>query len=737
MKTNLFENLLIEGKAKFTDDIIEPPNTLYASLVRAPFVGQIKDIKLPKGEYIYLDEKDIPDKKYIGEVAKDVPIFPDEAHYVGEIIGCVLAKDKKTAKEIKEKVVIEGIKGEAIKDADEALEKGFSIGTPLVVKNGVLRFSQNDTIFNGQFEVGFQEHFYLEPQSVLVVPLEGKKLKIYCTTQHPVSVQENVADVLGIDVKDVEVEVLRLGGAFGGKEESPTILAVIASIGTYKTGKPVRLTLTREEDAAFTGKRHAYKNEWQVRVSKGGKIKGIDIKFKSNGGYYADLSIPVIERTLLNAEGIYRIPYVNFKGLVAKTNLPPSTAFRGFGTPQAALMIEYIMDYIADKTKIDRLKIRELNFYKKGNKTPYGQTINDFNMYDIFNQMNIEKLWKETQKEVKEFNSSNKYKKMGTGFIPVKYGIAFTSKFLNQGYAFLHLHKDGSVSVATGGVEMGQGITIKMANIVNNILGIPIDRINVMPNKTAIIAHSSPTAASSAVDLNGQALKVAIKKIKRNADSFCMKKYGNKSEWNNNMVQCGKNVFTVKEFVNLLYKERISLSALGHWRTPGLSLNNEKMKGKAFSYFVYGAAFVVSIVDMLTGEIRLKKVKIVHDAGKSFNESVDKGQIIGAFMQGSGYLLWEEVFYDKNGLNRSNNASTYKIPTINEVPNIFEVELLQNSKSDYGVLASKGIGEPPFLYGIASYLSVLNAMKHYSGEFAEVFPPLTAEKIIMYGSKYE
>ncbi len=733
-KSNLYDDLLLEGKVEFVGDIKEMPDTLYGVCLRSPSVGRVKNIELPEGDYVFIGRDDVPKNRCIGIIVKDVPVFPDEVEYVGEIIGCVLSKNVHYSKKIVSNIKVDIEEKAPIISSEKAVEKGFLIGDPITVKRGGKR--KADFEFEGKFSVNFQEHFYIEPQSVYVLPLDKGRFKIYCTTQHPVTVQETVAWVLGIDTNRIEVEVPRLGGAFGGKEESPTILAVVAAIGSYKTGKPVKIVLSREEDAGYTGKRHAYVNNWKIGVNKDGKIENLEIDYISNGGAYADLSIPVLERTILNGEGGYFIPYVNFTGKVARTNLPPSTAFRGFGTPQAALMIEYIMDYVADKLGIDRVEIRRMNFYREGQKTPYNQTVKDIPIDSILEEMKIDELWKKLKKEKDSFNKENKYIKKGIAFVPIKYGIAFTTKFLNQGYALIHLHKDGSVSLTTGGVEMGQGISVKMANIVNELLGIPIDKVYVTSSMTSVVAHSSPTAASSAVDLNGQALKRAIERIKYNADKLCLKKFGSKAKWFDNKVICGNKKFSVSEFVNFLYENRVPVSMMGYWKTPNLSLDNKKMKGRAFAYFVWGASVVMSEVDILTGKAKLKKVYIVHDAGKSFNRLVDEGQVRGAFIQGSGYLLWEDVYFDERGRNFSNNASTYKIPTINDVPDVFDVKFA-NTSSDYGVLRSKGIGEPPFLYGIASYLSVLDAVKSYTGEFPQIFPPVIPEKIIKEVKKYE
>ncbi len=733
-KSNLYDDLLIEGKVEFVGDIKELPDTLYGVCVRSPAVGKVKNIYLPEGDYFFIGRDDVLKNKYIGVIVKDVPIFPDEVEYAGEIIGCVLSGDIHYSQRIVSQIRIDIEEKKPILSAEEGVERGFLIGDPIAVKRGKER--KADFEFEGMFSVNFQEHFYIEPQSVYVIPLDKGRFKIYCTTQHPVTVQEMVAWALGIDVNRVEVEVPRLGGAFGGKEESPTILAVVAGIGSYKTGKPVKIVLSREEDAEFTGKRHAYVNKWKIGVNKDGKIKNLKIDYISNGGAYADLSIPVLERTVLNGEGAYFIPYVNFVGKVVRTNLPPSTAFRGFGTPQAALMIEYIMDYVANELDMDRVDIRRRNFYKAGERTPYNQLVKDVPIYSILEEMDINGLWKELNEEKEDFNRVNRYIKKGISFVPIKYGIGFTTKFLNQGYAIIHLHKDGSVSLTTGGVEMGQGISIKMANVVNRLLGIPVEKIYVTSSMTSIIAHSSPTAASSAVDLNGQALKRAIDRIKYNADKLCLKRFGSKSVWKDNKVVCGDKSFSVSEFVNFMYENRLPLSMMGYWKTPNLSLDNEKMKGRTFAYFVWGASVVMSEVDVLTGKVKLKKVYIVHDAGKNINRLVDEGQVRGAFIQGSGYLIWEEVYFDEKGINRANNASTYKIPTINEVPEIFDVKFADTA-SDYGVLASKGIGEPPFLYGIASYLSVLDAVKSYTSRFPQIFPPSTPEKILKEVKKYE
>ncbi len=733
--------ILIDGSARFTRDIPKISGMLYGGICFADKVGYLRGIDTSSvpPDVPVITHRDIPGRNRMGVIFRDMPILvEDEVWFVGQPVAVVVADTPSKAREYAGMISLDIDPVPAVVDVEEALEKGWMIGKEFLVERGDVEkgFSSVDYVLEGVFASPHQEHFYLEPQVARACPMEEGQMFIWCTTQHPTTVQETVAEVLGVETKDITVEVLRLGGAFGGKEEWPTLWASLASVCARVVGRPVEISLTREEDTGFTGKRHQYVNRWKVGFDKQGRIEAYDVVLQSNGGAYADLSTAVMERSVLNAEGCYNIPNARVRGRIARTHLPPNTAFRGFGTPQAVLMIEYVMDRIAHFLKMDRLKLRLQNFYTDGDATPYGQVLQDVKIRDVIKQLGGLEQWERIKQRVDEFNRANRWRKQGVGIAPIKYGIAFTAKFLNQGFALVHIYTDGSISITTAGVEMGQGVATKMAQIAHSMLGVPLERIRVEPSNTKRIANASPTAASTAVDLNGYALRDAISQIKGRLCDFLCEKWGcsaDELEWRDGRVQYKEQALDFGELVMSAYLDRINLSAYGHWRTPGIDLDPETLRGHPFRYFVYGAGIVVVEVDLLTGAVQLKEAYIVHDAGKSFSEIVDMGQIRGAFIQGCGWLLWEEVFYDKSGKNLACNASTYKIPTIAEVPSVFKAEFLKGSTSDFGVMASKGVGEPPFLYGIAGFLGVLDALSSAFDHkiFPPLMPPATPERILM------
>ncbi|HNX02355.1 MAG TPA: molybdopterin-dependent oxidoreductase, partial [Candidatus Cloacimonas sp.] len=540
---------------------------------------------------------------------------------------------------------------------------------------------------------------------------------------------------------DVIIEVPRLGGAFGGKERGATIWACMAALGAFLTKRPVLVKLTRAEDMHYTGKRHPFTSLWRVGYDENGKILAYDLLLLANGGAYADLSMAILERAIFHSENAYFIPDIRIRGYACKTNLPPNTAFRGFGAPQGIFVIESILDKIARQLKIDSLEIRQRNAYQNGQLTPYGQEITHSQLNNIYAKLAEKTNYSMLKEEVAEFNKHNPRYKRGIGITPVKFGISFTTALLNQGSALVWVYIDGSVSVSTGGVEMGQELSTKVAIVVSRVLGISVNQIRVESSNTQRIGNASPTAASTGSDINGNAARLAAEKIKANLTQSAIAFIAQKYELiviPEDIVFSENKVFgndfpdayiTFPELVSYAYSERVPLAAYGYYKTPGLWFDRDKGIGHPFHYFVYGAALAEVELDTLLGEHTIRKLFIVHENGNSLNEVIDRGQIEGAVLQGIGWCTMEDLIYDEKGFYLSANPSTYKIPGIRNLPAETYIEIIPSATEEASVFGSKGIGEPPLIYGLSVFFALQAAGKEANPE-KELSFPATPESLI-------
>ena len=738
------------GKSRFIADEPPLPGELYAKFLFSPVAHSLitkLDIsaaeKMP-GVVKVITSASIPGINQIGTVIKDEPLFPEkEIMYVGQPLAMVLAEDEYIAELAVNKIILKLEELPAIFAPEDAYNKKQGYISERKIESGDVETALKNAPFTlqGRTVTTGQEHFYLEGQRCLAVPFEGNRITLHTATQSTMEVQEVTSRVLGIPANDVVIEVPRLGGAFGGKERGATIWACMAALGAFLTKRPVLVKLTRAEDMHYTGKRHPFTSLWQVGYEENGKILAYDLLLLANGGAYTDLSIAILERAMFHSENAYFIPDIRIRGYACKTNLPPNTAFRGFGAPQGIFVMESILDKIARQLKIDPLEIRRRNAYQNGQLTPYGQEITHSQLNNIYAKLAEKANYSMLKEEVAEFNKHNLRYKRGIGITPVKFGISFTTALLNQGSALVWVYIDGSVSVSTGGVEMGQELSTKVAIVVSRVLGIPVNQIRVESSNTQRIGNASPTAASTGSDINGNAARLAAEKIKANLTKCALGLIAQKYEltvFPEDIVFSENKVFsngfpdayiTFPELVSFAHSERVPLAAYGYYKTPGLWFDRDKGIGHPFHYFVYGAALAEVELDTLLGEHTIHKLFIIHENGNSLNEAIDLGQIEGAVLQGIGWCTMEDLIYDEKGLYLSANPSTYKIPGIRNLPAETLIEIIPSTTEEASVFGSKGIGEPPLIYGLSVFFALQAASKEANPE-KELSFPATPESLI-------
>jgi xanthine dehydrogenase large subunit len=737
----------VRGESVFIDDMPVPEGTLYASVFSSSIAhGKIKNIFLQEalsseGVKAILTFKDIPGENQIGNVIQDEHLLAeDEVEYIGEPVAIVVADSKLNADKAKTKIKIFYDELPIITDPREAAKQGKLIVPPVIFTTGNTHegFDKSTYITEDKVEIGGQEHLYLETQAALSILVENNLLKVFSSTQSPTVVQKTIARVLGLNMNNVEVDVLRLGGGFGGKEDQATSWAAISALAAYKLKKPVKLVLNRHEDIKLTGKRHPYSADFKIGINDELKIIAYEVKFYQNAGAFADLSTAILERTLFHATNSYYIPHVKAIGYSCKTNLPPNTAFRGFGGPQGMFVIESAIHKAADFIGVDAFLIQEKNLLRENDFFYFGQVAKKVNASACMNEAKTKYNFEEKIKSVNIFNSQNVLSKKGIALMPICFGISFTSTFLNQASALVHIFTDGSVSISTAAVEMGQGVNEKIRKVAANELSINPDRIKIETTNTTRVANTSPTAASSAADLNGNAVIIACSNLKERLFQHAkmLLDVDDKSviEIKNEKIYLNNKITSLewKELISSCYLNRISLSSQAYYATPDIYFDRQINKGNPFAYHVYGTAIISATVDCLRGNYKIDSVEVVHDFGKSIDETIDIGQAEGAIIQGLGWITMEELIQNDNGILLSNSLSTYKIPDIHFTPEIFEIAFLKNSENDYGPMKSKAIGEPPFMYGIGGYFAILNAVKSFNKKTKNQYNlPFTPEKVLM------
>ncbi len=747
---NIDTLLHVKGESQFTDDLIVPEGTLHAAVFSSPIAyGKITRLNLETakqidGVYDILTAEDIPGDNQIGVIVPDEPLLATSVvHYIGQPIAVVIAKNADRARTAIKAIAIEFEQRSAIFDAREAYAVGQLIGSPRTLALGNLEAAwQNcDVIVAGTVESGGQEHIYLETQSVLAYPTENAGLKVISSTQSPNDVQRMIAGVLSLPMHKIEVEVLRLGGGFGGKESQATAWAVMTAFAAFKLKKSIKLVLRRDEDMRMTGKRNPYSSDFKMGLTHDGKILAYDVTFYQNAGAAADLSPAVLGRSLFHATNSYFIPHVKATGYICRTNLPPNTAFRGFGSPQAVFVIESAIFKAAEQMGVAPSFIQKKNLLQTGDEFSYGMKVENSQAARCWEMAEQRHAIEKRYQDIQNFNQSHPLQKKGMALVPICFGISFESTFMNQASALVHVYTDGSVSVSTGAIEMGQGVNMKIRQVVANIFSIPLNRVNVESSNTKRIANMSPTSASLAADLNGNATKLACLKLLERLKTYAAKKLKIDSmaelQLKDEVLYLkGKPTdLTWQGLIGEMYLNRVSLSAHAHYSIPNLYFDDIKQKGRPFAYHVFGTAIVEATVDCLRGTYRIDTVKIVHDFGKRLNPLIDKGQVEGAVVQGIGWMTIEELMYADNGWLLTDTLANYTVPDIRFAPDI-QVDFLENSENPLGLFNSKAVGEPPFLYGIGAYFAILQAMKAFRPTLAGQFSaPFTSEKVLL--SLYE
>lgn len=740
-------NKHVRGESLFVDDLPTPSGMLYASVFYSPVAhGKILNLNITgaltsEGVERVITAKDIPGENQIGGIIQDENLLAEnEVHFIGHPIAIVVADTQLHARDAakKIKIVIEELP--AITDARDAYEKGSLIMPPRIFASGNVdeAWSKCEHVIEGMAETGAQEHLYLETQGAFAYPTEHDGVKITSSTQGPTQVQRAASKVLGIPMHKIEVDVLRLGGGFGGKEDQASAWGAMAALAAYVTKKPVKLILPRQDDMRLTGKRHPYTTPFKIGLTKEGKIHAFEAVFYQNAGAAADLSPAVLDRTLFHAANSYYIRNVKVTGISCKTNLPPNTAFRGFGGPQGMFAIEAAISKAADYLGIEARELQEINLMNEGDEFHYGQILKNSTIRKCWDELNSRFDIEDVKTRVDDFNSKNKQYKKGFALMPVCFGISFTNTFMNQASALVHVYSDGSISVSTAAVEMGQGVNMKIRQTAASIFSVNIDRVKIESTNTTRVANSSPTAASSAADMNGKASEIACNNIlerllRAAADKLQLSDTSKLSIKDELVYADGKSSgLTWTQLVQHAFFTRTNLSSHAQYAVPDIHFDKTTNKGTPFAYYAIGSAMVEATLDCLRGTYKFDSVKVVHDYGKSFSEVVDKGQTEGAIMQGLGWMSIEEIIYNREGKLLTNALSTYKVPDINFTPNDIEIIFLENADNPAGIKGSKAIGEPPLMYGIAGFFALRNAMKAYNpGKEYELSSPLTPEKCLM------
>jgi len=738
--------LHIAGKSEFVDDMNVPEGTMYASVFYSTVAkGKIREINycgIDKIDNVYIyTYKDIPGENQIGGIIKDELLFAgDEVHFAGEPIGVVIAETREKAIDYSKKIKVEYERFEPVITAREAFQKNSFIMPPRIFESGdiINGFKKCKYVFEDKVEFGGQEHLYLETQGALAIPLEGNNLKIISSTQNPTAVQKITSAILGIPNNNIEVDVLRLGGAFGGKEDQGTAWAAIAGLAAYKLKKPVKLILERADDIRLTGKRHPYSVDYKIGFGKDYRIKAYEVVFYQNAGAAADLSPAVLDRTLFHCNGSYYIPNLKATGYSCKTNLPPNTAFRGFGAPQGIFAIESAIFKAAKKLVINPRKIQKKNLLTEGKIFHYGQPAKNCTVLNCFESVSRKINISKKEKEISLFNSVSVDIKKGLYIMPLSFGISFTNTMMNQASALVNIYSDGSVCISTAAIEMGQGVNFKIRQIASEEFGIDISKIRIETTNTSRIANTSPTAASSGADLNGNATRIACREILNRMMQYYSKKLKKSKKIKVEFIKeqlyldGKKQGQDWKTSVTEMLINRISLSAHCSYATPEINFNRKTNKGKPFSYHTYGAAYFEVTADISLGTYKLENILIVHDGGKVINPLIDTGQIEGALVQGIGMMTMEEIIYNEQGILTTDSLSKYKIPDIYSIPDDIKIIFYKNDSFKSGLKGSKAVGEPPLIYGIGVYFAIINAISYNKEILYTLESPLTNERIFNY-----
>ena len=737
----------VTGRSIYVDDIPTMEGMLFLKIFDSPVAhGKIKKVDYSEAERVegvikVFSYKDIPGENQIGGIIADEPLLAeDEVHFCGQPVLIIAAENEDAAEEALHKIIIEIDPLPVITDPRVAFEQNKLLSPSRKFKIGdtVSAFNKCKYVFEGKAETNGQEHLYLETQGAYAYPTEHDSVKIFSSTQGPTQVQRTTARVLGVSMNKVEVDVSRLGGGFGGKEDQASTWAAITALVAYTLKRPAKCILHRMEDMRMTGKRNPYSSDYKIGLDENYNILAYEVTFYQNGGAAADLSPAILERTLFHCTNSYFIPNVTATAHSCKTNLPPNTAFRGFGGPQGMFVIEAAIDHAAKNLGIDAGVIQRKNMLDDGNELPFGQIVKNSEAKSCWDEVIHNYDIEEIKKDIHAFNAENDFIKKGMALMPVCFGISFTNTVMNHARALVHIYSDGSVGVSTGAVEMGQGVNSKMIQVAAKTLGISADKIKLETTNTTRVANTSPSAASSTADLNGKALLHACNQVNERLHSFIKTEIAGNIETiveikgERVYINDEPTVYTWKNLIQQVFMKRINLSAKGHYATPVIHFDKTIEKGHPFAYHVYGTAIITVTVDCIRGTYEIDTVHAVHDAGTSINHLVDLGQCEGGIVQGIGWMTMEEIAYNEEGKLLSNALSTYKIPDIYSVPKELTVNFLNTDKNNLAILKSKAVGEPPLMYGIGAFFAIRNAVLAFNPvSNIKYNAPITPEKVLM------
>ncbi|QTN34886.1 xanthine dehydrogenase molybdopterin binding subunit [Cognatishimia activa] len=763
--------LHVTGQARYVDDIPTPRGTLHLAFgISSIARGQIAAMDLSKvraasGVVAVLTAEDLPFENDVSPSIHDEPLLSDGAiHYLGQPIFLVVADSHLNARKAARLGEISFTQETPILTIEDALaaDSRFEDG-PRIWSAGDAAQALKDApkSLSGSITMGGQEHFYLEGQAALAQPQDNGDMVVNSSTQHPTEIQHKVAHAIGVPMNAVRVETRRMGGGFGGKESQGNALAVACAIAAQKTGRACKMRYDRDDDMVITGKRHDFRIDYDVGFDESGRVLGIDFRHYARCGWAQDLSLPVADRAMLHSDNAYQLDNIRIESHRLKTNMQSATAYRGFGGPQGMLGIERVMDHVAHELGKDPLEVRRVNFYDdakgglsaprsdavapppedisgKRNTTPYGQEVTDFVLHDLVAQLEESSDYQARRAAVRKWNEASPILKKGLALTPVKFGISFTLTHLNQAGALVHVYQDGSIQMNHGGTEMGQGLNQKVAQVAASRFGVPLDFVKITATDTGKVPNTSATAASSGSDLNGMAVKIACDTIQGRMAQHLAEQHQcalADVRFAGGHVDVAGNRMSFAEAAKACYEARVSLSATGFYKTPDLAWDRIKGQGRPFYYFAYGAAVTEVVLDTLTGENRILRADLLHDAGSSLNPALDIGQVEGAYVQGAGWLTTEELVWDDNGNLRTHAPSTYKIPACSDRPDVFNVALYENENAEDTIYRSKAVGEPPFMLGISALMALSDAVCACGSNYPDLDAPATAERVYMAAKK--
>lgn len=738
--------LHVTGAARYVDDIPTPQDCLHLAFGLSPKAAgaittlDLDAVRAAPGVVEVLAAVDLPHDADCSPSNHDEPLLAtDQVHYAGQPMFMVIATSHHAARYAARQAQVEIAQTTPILTIEQALaaDSRFEDGPRIYTKGDPdTALPKAPYRLKGQITLGGQEHFYLEGQAALSLPQEGGDMVVHSSTQHPTEIQHKVAHALGVPMHAVRVETRRMGGGFGGKESQGNALAIATALAAARTGKPCKMRYDRDDDMIVTGKRHDFRIDYDVGYDDAGRITALDFTHYTRCGWAMDLSLPVADRAMLHADNAYLLNNIRITSHRLRTNMQSATAFRGFGGPQGMMGIERVMEHIAQDLGLDPLAVRQANYYadrEEGGEqtTPYHQPVKDSIINALTSHLMKTAAYETRRTAIAEWNAVQPILKRGIALTPVKFGISFTLTHLNQAGALVHVYQDGSVHLNHGGTEMGQGLFQKVAQIAADRFGLPVEAIKITATDTGKVPNTSATAASSGTDLNGMAVQIACDEIRSRIEAHLAERYQTREiTFADGKVQVGGEVLTFAQAAQSAYENRISLSATGFYKTPDIQWDRIKGSGQPFFYFAYGAACTEVVIDTLTGENRILRTDILHDAGASLNPALDIGQIEGGYVQGAGWLTTEELVWDDAGTLRTHAPSTYKIPAFSDRPPVFNVDLWDAPNPAQTVYRSKAVGEPPFMLGISAFMALSDAVSACGRAYGDLQAPATAEAVL-------